>query len=172
MILNLCSNYFPNQMNLETYEIAKLKKGEALPFDLLLLADETKEAIEKYIHSSDVYVVRETEMKAPIASFVLYPVNKDRLEIKNIAVAESLQSKGLGSLLLHQIELIARNACYREILVGTPDVALPQIHFYEKNGYVKFELKTGFYTTNYPEPIIENGALLKDMQMLLKVIAI
>lgn len=157
-------------MNIQSCEIAKLKKEDALPLDLLLLADETREAIEKYIHSSDVYVVHEAGMTAPVAVFVLCPISKSRLEIKNIAVSESWQGKGLGSFLLQQIELIARKANYREILVGTPDVALPQIHFYEKNGYSKFELKTSFYTINYPEPIIENGIQLKHMQTLLKTI--
>lgn len=157
-------------MKMGSCEIVKLKKEDALPFDLLLLADETREAIEKYVHSSDLYVVREAGMTAPVAAFVLCPISNDRLEIKNIAVSESWQGKGLGSFLLQQIELIARKANYLEILVGTPDVALPQIHFYEKNGYSKFELKTGFYTTHYPEPIIENGVQLKHMQTLLKVI--
>lgn len=154
----------------EVYKIIKLKKQDAPPLDLLLLADETKDAIEKYIYSSDVYVVHENEEKRVVAVFVLQPAGKETLELKNIAVAEQLQGKGLGSLLMHQAEIIARKKKYKEIIVGTPDGAKAQIGFYEKNGYVKYQIRKNFFKENYSHPIIEDGVMLKDMQMLRKVI--
>jgi len=151
------------------YRITKLKKNDILPFHLLLLGDETREAINRYIHDSDVYAVHKPEIGDPVAVFVLYPVNANTLEIKNIAVSKALQGRGIGGYLMRQIETIAGSTGYQEIIVGTPDVAAAEIRFYEKNGYIKYGIRKNFFTENYPDPIIENGVVLKDMQMLRKV---
>ena len=39
-------------------QIYLLDKNEKLPYDLLLLADETIDAINKYVFDSDVYVAK------------------------------------------------------------------------------------------------------------------
>jgi N-acetylglutamate synthase-like GNAT family acetyltransferase len=76
--------------------VGKIYSKHDLPFDLLLLADETIEAIEKYIYGSEVYVVRESEDSEAIAVFALLKINDDDIEIKNIAVMETLQNRGIG----------------------------------------------------------------------------
>ena len=157
-------------MNTDDYRVMKLQAGETPPFNLLLLADETREAIDKYIYDAEVYVVFQSDLADPVATFVLCPVGSDVMEIKNIAVSESQQGKGIGKFLMHQIEIIAGNAGYQGIIVGTPDIATKQIRFYENNGYVKHSVRKNFFKENYTEPIFENGIRLKDMQMLHKKI--
>jgi N-acetylglutamate synthase-like GNAT family acetyltransferase len=76
--------------------IRQLRKDEKIPYGLLLLADESLEAIEKYILSSDIYVL-EQENKI-IAVYVLQSMNKNEIEIKNIAVAKDCQGQGIGKL--------------------------------------------------------------------------
>jgi ribosomal protein S18 acetylase RimI-like enzyme len=105
-----------------------------------------------------------------IAVFVLQSADTASVELKNIAIAEGQQGKGLGSFLMQQMELIAAEGKFKEINVGTPDTAKRQINFYEKNGYLKSGLRENFFVKNYPCPIIENGVVLKDMQMLRKII--
>lgn len=148
------------------YKIRKLSQTQDLPFDLLLLADETMKAIEKYIYDSDVYVAVENENSQPIAVFALYKRSDKDIEIKNISVSEQRQNTGIGSFLIREIRRIAIAAKYENILVGTPDSSARQINFYEKNGFRKYDLRKDFFVQNYPAPIIENGVMLKDMVML------
>jgi aminoglycoside 6'-N-acetyltransferase I len=64
--------------------IRLLEKDKKIPYDLLLLADETMEAINKYIHQSDIYVLDQDNII--IAVCVLQTISNDTIEIKNIAV--------------------------------------------------------------------------------------
>jgi ribosomal protein S18 acetylase RimI-like enzyme len=153
-------------MKKSSYKISKVRSNNSLPFDLLLLADETMEAIGNYIYDSAVYVVNTDEGTQPIAVFALYKISDKEIEIKNIAVSEALQGKGIGSHLVSEIKRIARRNNFDSVIVGTPDSALRQIKFYEQNGFVKYDLKKDFFVANYSEPIIENGIMLRDMLML------
>ena len=146
--------------------ISKVYSKFDLPFDLLLLADETPEAIEKYIYDSEIYVAKESEDSDAIAVFALYKIDDEVVEIKNIAVAETLQNRGIGSFLISEIKRISRIAKYENIIVGTPEHSIRQISFYEKNGFRKYDVKKDFFIGNYESPIVENGATLKNMLML------
>ena len=153
-------------MAMNGYIIGKLEPKDNLPFNLLLLADETVEAIEKYIYTSEVYVVKENGYPQPIAVFVLAKIGDAQIEIKNIAILESLQGKGIGSYLVNEIKRIAIEEKCESIIVGTPDCSLRQIHFYEKNGFTKYDVRKDFFIKNYSKPIIEDGVRLKDMLIL------
>lgn len=153
-------------MNKTAYTLRKLQSNDSIPFDLLLLADETIEAIEKYIFDSEVYIASENEQLTPVAVVALYKISEADIEIKNIAVAEKWQRKGIGSCLISEVKKIAIANQYENILVGTADGSSRQIHFYEKNGFVKYAVKKDFFIENYAEPIIEDGVMLRDMVML------
>ncbi|MDQ8003152.1 MAG: GNAT family N-acetyltransferase [Pedobacter sp.] len=144
--------------------LRKLQAHDEIPFQLLLLADETVEAIEKYIYKCDVFVLKKDGLL--IAVFALLKVDEHEIEIKNIAVDNNLQGQGIGSLLLSNIKAITKETFFKRIIVGTPDISHLQINFYEKNGFVKCGIRKNFFIENYKLPIIENGILLKDMQML------
>jgi ribosomal protein S18 acetylase RimI-like enzyme len=152
--------------NMEDLLIEKAIHKKDIPFDLLLLADETLEAIGKYIDDSEIYVARLTEVDFPVAVFVLQALNAVEVEIKNIAVVAPFQGKGIGSRLIGLIRQLARSQGRSMIWVGTPDCAIRQIHFYERNGFRKAGIKGNYFIDNYPDPIFENGMLLKDMVML------
>jgi ribosomal protein S18 acetylase RimI-like enzyme len=146
--------------------IRKVYSKHDLPFDLLLLADEKIEVIEKYIYDSEVYVATESEDSEAVAVFALLKMNNSDIEIKNIAVTETLQNRGLGSFLISEIKRIAKLAKFENVIVGTPDRAVKQINFYEKNGFIKYDLKIDFFIKNYPAPIFDKGVMLRDMVML------
>lgn len=144
----------------------KLSAVEPIPFDLLLLADENEAAIKKYIYDSSIYTVYDSKNLRPIGVFALCRINKTVLEIKNIGVREAFRCQGIGSFLIDAIRKIASRENYNEIIVGTADSGIRQIRFYEKNGFRKYALKKNFFIKNYPEPIVEDGIILKDMIML------
>lgn len=141
-----------------------VKDEDKYPYDLLLLADETIQSIHKYIFKSEVFVVRSNE--EPVGAFCLYEIDQNTVELKNIAVVRQLQSKGIGTQIIDFIKQYLKSQQYRTLIVGTADVGIRQIKFYEKNGFLKYDIRQGFYIENYERPIFEEGVQLKDMVLL------
>lgn len=148
--------------------VRKLKQTENIPYDLLLLADETKEAIDKYIHASDIYVAESDDEM--IAVYALYRVNNEEAEIKNIAVLPHLQNQGIGRWLLKDAESRAKTGGYRYLLIATADAGIRQLKLYQQCGFEMHEIRKNFITDNFAEPIFENGIQLKHMIVLRKEI--
>ena len=151
---------------LKNQMIRQLSNDEKIPYDLLLLADETIEAIAKYIFDSDIFVLE--QKNKIIAVYVLQAINRKEIEIKNIAVVTDYQGKGIGKLLLSDAVNRAKGRGFKTIIVGTGDAATKQLHLYEREGFEVFDIKKNFFIENYPEPVYENGLQLKDMIMLKK----
>ncbi|NIF07489.1 GNAT family N-acetyltransferase [Chryseobacterium sp. Tr-659] len=149
---------------MEQFTFNKTDSGTAIPYDLLLLADETVDAINQYIFSSDIYLLWNGAEN--IAVMALYKNTDTELEIKNIAVAEPYRSKGIGSILIDKAKEIARDNHYKTLTVGTSDTGFQQIQFYEKNGFIKKGIRKDFFLKNYPSPIFENGLQMRDMILL------
>jgi len=150
----------------DNFVTRQLSKDEKIPYNLLLLADETVEAIQKYIFNSDLFVLEQGD--EVIAIYVLYVLNNDEIEIKNIAVSQPHQGQGIGRLLLQDASNKALEKGYKILFIGTPDSAVKQLKIYQKAGFEVFAVKKRFYIENYPEPIFENGVQLEDMVMLRK----
>lgn len=146
--------------------IELLKKDKEIPYNLLLLADETVEAINKYINKSDVYVLYRDN--AAIAVYVLQTISDDTIEIKNIAVDTAFQGQGIGQKLLNDAMARAKESGFKNIIIGTGDAGIKQLYLYQKVGFEIYEIKHRFFLDNYPDPIFENGIQLKHMVMLKK----
>jgi N-acetylglutamate synthase-like GNAT family acetyltransferase len=146
--------------------IRLLEKDKPIPYDLLLLADESIESINKYIHQSDIYVLERDDTM--LAVFALQPISSDTVEIKNIAVDTALQGQGIGQGLLKDAIHIAKEKGFKEIIIGTGDAGIQQLYLYQKVGFEMYEIKHRFFIDNFPEPIFENGIQLKHMIMLKK----
>jgi GNAT superfamily N-acetyltransferase len=143
--------------------LVRLLPGEPPPVSLLLMADETAEAIERYIHQCEVYVA--VQGKSEVGVCALYRNSAEAVEIKNMAVIESLRGKGLGSWMLEEIRRIADRDGYTRIIVGTATVGR-QLDFYLRNGFSLLDIRKNFFLENYPEPIVEDGQVLCDMVVL------
>ena len=152
-------------MKIKDLRLHELQPGEAIPFRLLLLADE-EDAIRKYIYNSSVYTLYYKPQKDPIGVIAISRANESEIEIKNIGVLESFRNNGIGSLLINYVKEIAYKENYTEIIVGTADNGINQIRFYERNGFVKYAVKKNYFIDNYSRPIVDDGVLLKDMVML------
>ncbi|MDR0228308.1 MAG: GNAT family N-acetyltransferase [Flavobacteriaceae bacterium] len=145
------------------YEVLEVVDDKQSLYDLLLLADETKEAIDKYLFDSIVFALQ-TE-KQTVAVFCLYPIDRNTIELKNIAVNSAYQSNGIGASIIDFIKKYSIEKEYSTLLVGTSDTGEAQIRFYLRNGFTSAGIKENFFIENYPEPIFENGKQLKDMVM-------
>ena len=146
--------------------IRQLNKTEAIPYHLLLLADETREAINKYIFDTEIYVGEKG--KQMIAVYVLKITKSDTVEIKNIAVDTAYQGLGIGSKLLNFAFENAASRNFRVMLIGTSDVASKQLVLYKRLGFTEFKIIKNFFIENYSAPIFQHGQQLKDMVLLKK----
>lgn len=145
---------------MKIYEVSENKKKY---MELLFLADEQEDMIERYLEKGTMYVLEDDGIKGEC---VVTEEDRNVLEIKNLAVVPDCHKKGYGRAL---IEFIAEK--YREqyciLQVGTGDSPLT-IPFYEKCGFVRSHSVKNFFTDNYDHPIYEGGVQLKDMIYLRK----
>ncbi|WP_192869532.1 GNAT family N-acetyltransferase [Lentibacillus sediminis] len=142
----------------------QLRSASEAPMDLLLLADPSKEMIEKYLESGQCYTLEVNN--ETVGVYVLMPVSAGVIEIMNIAVAEKEQGKGLGKqLLAHAIEQ-ARKQGFKQVQIGTGNSSIGQLALYQKCGFRITKIERGFFTDNYEEEIIENGIICRDMLRL------
>lgn len=144
----------------------KLLEKTEIPYDLLLLADETIEAINKYIHQSDIFVFDRNNVI--IAVYVLQTISVDTVEIKAIAVDTAFQGQGIGHKLLEDAINRAKEKGFEKIIIGTADIAIKQLYLYQKVGFEIYDIKHRFFIDNYPEPMFENGIQLENKVMLKK----
>lgn len=149
---------------IDEIKISKIYNRGDIPFDLLLLADPSMENINKYIKKSEIYVAEiNNEL---VGCYVLEGTDKDTAEIKNIAVVEQFQGKGIGKRLL--LDAIGRSKIndYQKIIIGTANTSFGQLYLYQKAGFRFSRIITDFFIDNYEEEIWENGLQCKDMIIL------
>src|SRR5690606_21495179 len=106
----------------------KLSKHDKIPYDLLLLADETVEAIDKYIFDSDLYIIEQKDLV--IAIYVLYPLNNNEMELKDIPVIDAFQGQGIGGFLLQDAGIKAKENMCNTLLIGAPDTGCKQLQLF------------------------------------------
>ncbi|MFN8348653.1 MAG: GNAT family N-acetyltransferase [Spirosomataceae bacterium] len=151
-------------MNKEKIVISTVAVNKEIPYDLLLLSDDTIEAINKNLHQGELFTAKiDNEI---IGAFILKMIDKDFIEIKNIAVPENQQGKGIGTVLLENIIQISIKRKFKNLVVGTCDLCKKEIKFYKKSGFEISGIRKNFFIDNYEAPIYENGEQIKDMVML------
>lgn len=135
-------------------------------WDLLLEADPWLEAVLKYTPPAapDAEIFLIGRPHNPYALCVSVPI-KDGLEIKNIATRTIMRRQGMASALIAHVVETARARGLSMVEIGTGTTGHDQIRLYEKLGFKRDGILRGYFL-RYPEPIIENGLLVKDMLML------
>ena len=131
-------------------EIRKVETDKKRYLDLLLLADEQEDMVDRYLERGTMYVLEDGGVKAEC---VVTDERNDILELKNIAVEPDFQGKGYGKALIDfLIETYAGQ--YTVLQVGTGD-SPSTIPFYEACGFRRHHLVKNFFTDHYDHPIYE-----------------
>ena len=146
--------------------VRKMLDHEDIPYELLLDADPSMEVIRTYLGLSEIFIA--LLKNKIIGTFVLYPVNDDKLEIKNIAVDERFQGKGIGKLLLKKATEIAEEKGAKKIDIATSNASFGPLYLYQKAGFDIDLIKKNFIIENYPEPLFDNGIQCRHMIVLTK----
>ena len=138
--------------------IREVKENKKQHLDLLLLADEQEDMIDRYLERGTMYVLEDGGVRCEC---VVTDEGEGVLEIKNLATAPEYQGKGYGRRMIDFLAQRYRGQ-YRLLQVGTGDSPLT-IPFYEKCGLVRSHCVPNFFTDYYDHPIFEAGVQLVDM---------
>lgn len=142
-------------------EIRKVETDKKRYLDLLLLADEQEDMIDRYLERGTMYVLEDDGV---MAECVVTDEGDGVLELKNIAVEPAFQGRGCGKAM---IDFLVRTykGQYSSLQVGTGD-SPSTVPFYEACGFRRHHLVKNFFTDNYDHPIYEHGVQLVDMVYL------
>ena len=146
-------------------KIRKVEKDKKQYLDLLLLADEQEDMIDRYLERGTMYVLEDNGVKTEC---VVTDEGNGILELKNIAVEPAFQSKGYGKALIDFL-IQTYKGHYAVLQVGTGD-SPSTIPFYESCGFRRHHLVKNFFTDHYDHPIYECGVPLVDMVYLQRVL--
>lgn len=140
--------------------IKQVMKGKKEYIDLLLLADEQEDMIDKYLERGEMFVLDDNGIKAEC---VITQEGDGIYELKNIAVLPDCQRKGYGKSLIEF--LFTHYTHCRTMLVGTGDVP-SALTFYNKCGFTESHRIKNFFIDNYDHRMFEDGKQLIDMVYL------
>ncbi len=144
-------------------QIKEITENKKQYLDLLLLADEQEEMVDKYLNSGRMFVLDDDGVKGEV---VVTDEGEGMLEIKNIATNPDCHGKGYGRKLIQFVEEKFKGD-YFVLQVGTGDSPLT-VPFYEKCGFARHHVVKDFFTKNYDHLIFECGIQLVDMVYLRK----
>ena len=142
-------------------EIKKIDTNKKQYLDLLLLADEQEDMVDRHLERGTMYALEDDGVRAEC---VVTDEGNGILELKNIAVEPDFQGRGYGKAL---VEFLIRTYVgqYVTMQVGTGD-SPATIPFYDACGFRRHHLVKNFFTDHYDHPIYECGMRLVDMVYL------
>lgn len=141
--------------------IRRIDENKKKYMELLLLADEQEDMIDRYLERGTMFVLDDDGVRAVC---VVTDEGGRLLEIKNIAVRPENHRKGYGRQMIRFIKEMYRDS-FDILQVGTGDSPLT-VPFYEACGFKRSHIVKNFFTENYDHPIYECGVQLVDMVYL------
>ena len=152
-----------NKEVLKVVRVEYIKDDRKRFLDLLLLADEQEDVIDKYLNRGDMFALYDDDLKG----ICVVTKEEDRIyELKNIATYEKYHGKGYGKKIIQYIFEYYKEKC-DVMYVGTGDSPLT-LPFYKKCGFIESHRVKKFFIDNYDHPIFEGGKQLVDMIYLKK----
>lgn len=133
--------------------------------DLLLLADEKEEMIDKYLDRGTLFALYDKDLKSIC---VVTDEGNGNYEIQNLATYEKFQGKGYGCKLVDYVcKYYENKGLYMYVGTGDSPSTVP---FYENRGFVYSHRIENYILDNYDEPIFDDGIQLKDKVYFKKVL--
>ena len=136
--------------------INKLGVEDVPPYELLLEADPSKEAIDDYIARGECYTAYNSS-KELVGVYVLLKTRPFTIELVNIAVVDKFREKGNARILLEHAINQSRLLGYDMLEVCTGNSSIRQLMIYQKAGFTIYSIDYDFFRRNYSEVIWENG---------------
>lgn len=124
-------------------------RNDPVPYKLLLLADPSKDLIDKYLKQSDIFLVRHNDVT--IGIIIPFPLTAEI----NIAVRPDFQGQGIGRYLIENAAHVASCNRQKSSCIGTANSSIDQLYLYQKLGFEITGIKRVFID-NYADPIFKN----------------
>jgi len=144
-------------------EIKIISENKKSFMDLLLLADEQEDMIEKYLDRGTLFALYDDGLKSIC---VVTDEGDGNFEIQSLATYAQFQGRGYGTRLVKHVF-----AYYKDkgtaMYVGTGDVPFI-VSFYEHCGFTPSHCLENYFLEHYREPMFEAGIQLKDKVYLKK----
>ena len=137
--------------------IKRILEDKKRYLDLLLLADEQEDMIDKYLDRGEMFVLEDDGVKAEC---VITKESEGVYELKNIAVVPEFHRKGYGKYLIEA--LIDNYKDCKVLYVGTGDCP-STLSFYHSCGFKESHRVENFFVDNYYHLMFEDGIQLVDM---------
>lgn len=147
-------------------EIQPITTDKKQFLDLLLLADEQEDMIDRYLERGEMFALYDNGIKA---ACVVTCEGPGVYEIKNIATIPAFQKQGYGKRLIEFLFEYYKGKC-SVMLVGTGDVPASTT-FYQRCGFTVSHRVKNFFTDHYDHPMFEDGEQLVDMVYLKKTLS-
>lgn len=131
---------------------------------LFLLADDSEGEVRGYYQKGDLYAL-DGQTGQPVGMVLAIPLDDGAVELKAVAVDESMHGQGVGSRMLHAVLDDLRGRGVRRVVVGTSSSGVGQLAYYQKAGFRLLRVERDFFSPGrgYPEGLTENGIPLRDM---------
>ena len=125
--------------------------------DLLLLADEQEDMIDKYLDRGTLFALYDDDLKSIC---IVTDEGNDTFEIQSLATYPKFQRRGYSRFLInHVCDYYKGSGTTMIVGTGETPVIIP---FYENSGFVLSHRMENFFIEHYNEPIFEDGVQLKD----------
>ena len=137
--------------------VAIINDNKKAFLDLLLLADEQEDMIDKYLDRGTLFALYDDDLKSIC---VVTSEGNNTFEIQSLATYPQFQRKGYARYLINHVCDYYRDKGTTMIL-GTGDTPVI-IRFYENSGFVISHRLENYFIEHYNEPIFEHGVQLQD----------
>ena len=130
---------------------------------LFALAEDSKEQLDSYIHLGRVLVaVRGREIVGHLQ--LIGTDDPGCVEIRNMAVHESLQGQGIGADLVEAAARLVAGEFAHTLLVATAAADIGNLRFYQRQGFRMLSIERNAFTvgTGYPHGLRIDGIELRD----------
>ncbi len=145
-------------------QIKEIPTNKADYMDILLIGDEDEKMINKYIEQSTLFVLFDNNILTSVCAVIT--IDKETIEIKNLATYPEYQNMGYASALIDFICNKYKTG-FKYLILGTGENN-KTLTFYKKRGFQEIHRLKNFFIENYSHPIFEEGKQLKDMIYLKK----
>lgn len=146
------------------FSIKLLTDKSLYPYDLLLLADPSIEAIKQYLSQGECYIA--SIQQEILGVIILQKTKNFTFEIKNVSVSPKYQKKGIGSKLISYCILQAKAKHAKQIEIATGNSSIYQLALYQKLGFKIQSIQKNYFLKYYPNPIFENRIQCTDKIIL------
>jgi predicted N-acetyltransferase YhbS len=130
---------------------------------LFEMAEDSPGELDSYLHAGRVLVA--VSAREVIGHLQLVDTDRSgRVELKNMAVREAWQGRGLGARLVRAALAVAATGSASEMVVATAAADVGNLRFYQRQGFRIRSVERDAFTaaTGYPPGLQIDGIALRD----------